>query len=71
VSGERGDNLSPLERRLEDVVDALQGIGVEMEALVTVARAVATAKLGDDPLAGSSYALRDSGGADEDEGEGE
>jgi hypothetical protein len=60
VSGE-------VERRLEDVVDALQGIGVEMEALVTVARAVATAKLGDDPLAGSIYALRDSE-ADEDEG---
>jgi hypothetical protein len=54
-SGER----SEWEARLGDVVDALQGIGVELEALVMIARALATEKLGRDPLEGSIYAQRD------------
>jgi hypothetical protein len=52
-SGER------IEARLDDVESALQGIGLELEALVMIARALATEKLGRDPLEGSVYAQRD------------
>jgi hypothetical protein len=55
-SGERSEWEA---RAWGDVVDALQGIGVELEALVMIARALATEKLGRDPLEGSIYAQRD------------
>jgi hypothetical protein len=55
-SGERREGY---EARLGDVVDALQGIGVELEALAMIARALATQHLGRDPLEGTVYAQRD------------
>jgi hypothetical protein len=47
------------EASLGDVVDALQGIGVELAALVVIARVLAAETLGRDPLEGSVYAQRD------------
>jgi hypothetical protein len=45
----------PNDGLLNDIYDALVGIGCELEAITTIHRAVAIDKLGEDPLAGSTY----------------
>jgi hypothetical protein len=44
-----------IEATLQDIYDALMGIGVELEALVEIERARAMYELGFDPLHGTSY----------------
>jgi hypothetical protein len=47
-SGERS-----VEARLADVVDTLEGIGLELEAIKIILRAYVTEGIGRDPLAGT------------------
>jgi hypothetical protein len=46
---------SEWEARLADVVDALQGIGLELEAIKIILRVYVTYVVGRDPLAGTYH----------------
>jgi hypothetical protein len=48
---------------LRDLYDAVAGLGVELEALVTIARAVVKERYGHDPLEGTVYAADDDSSA--------
>jgi hypothetical protein len=50
---ENSAERSEWEARLGDVVDVLQGIGLELEAIKIIPRVYVTAVVGRDPLAGT------------------
>jgi hypothetical protein len=50
---ENSAERSEWEARLGDVVDVLQGIGLELEAIKIILRVYVTAVVGRDPLAGT------------------
>jgi hypothetical protein len=53
MGGER--HMVDMEAVLQDIYDALAGIGVELDALVEIERARAMYELGFDPLHGTKY----------------
>jgi hypothetical protein len=48
-------HLRNISGNLADAVDSLAGLGIELEALIILHRAMATHWTGDNPLSGTSY----------------